>query len=811
MAGREFVAVCLWGLTNKAAAGPAGLVDVHVQRRVPVVQRKVNLLRTLAFISAVLVACGLPGTAQGQNANDLVVKDVVIKGLERVSEQLVRSQLEVQPGQNYNPAAVARDIRRLHGLGHFDTIKVDASPSDGGLTLTYILTEKRIIDEVKIIGNNKVKTSKIRGVLSWKEGDTFATEAYDQERESILKLYQEKGFANTSVDINVEKVGPSRVRVTYVVDEGAKAKIRSIQFIGNEELSSRRLKKIMKTKPVFLFLGGKFNEEKLEMDLRNIVDAYGNGGHLEAAVTGTQVDYSPSGKKMDLKVNIFEGPQYKVANLEPVNNIVYDDDEILKIVKVKPGDVHNKGQVEKDAELIRRGYQDSGYVNADVTTQVTLDRENHTTNVADNISEGDLKYVRKVEVTGNETTKDEVVRREMMVQPGDRFSGVDQRLSQRRLENTRYFENVRLTLRDLEDSDLWTDVLVDVEEGKTGSFNFGAGYSTEEKMSGFVELQLNNFDITNWPKLSGGGQVFSTRMQVGAVRNQYNMSFMDPEFLGYPLMFGLKVFNESYKYSESANYTEESAGGQLQLGKSLSPFVNISTIISYTDVDYSDLAWAWLYTPEWRRELRGSTTIANSWTVERNTLDYYRDPSSGSKHNLTATIAGLGGDNDFLKVEHESIWYKALGEEKKWVLSFRMREGWAGEYGSSDYVPLAYRFYAGGTATVRGYDNRDIGPKKRKFWLFNTDKEAIGGNLRLVDNLEMKYKLNDMFRLYAFVDAGGVWEHSIDLGDMRYSTGLGFGVDVPKMGPIRIDYGIPLNPDEDQGNGRLHLMTGFRF
>ena len=146
------------------------------------------------------------------------------------------------------------------------------------------------------------------------------------------------------------------------------------------------------------------------------------------------------------------------------------------------------------------------------------------------------------------------------------------------------------------------------------------------------------------------------------------------------------------------------------------------------------------------------------------------------------------------------------------MLSLRHREGWANEYGSSDFIPMADRFFAGGTSTVRGYDQRDIGPTAHRYLWFG-EEDRIGGSLQLVTNLEMKYKLTKQLRLYAFVDSGGVWEDAgdFDLGDVRHGAGLGFGVDIPRMGPIRVDYGIPLNADDDQGNGRLHLMTGFRF
>ncbi len=764
----------------------------------------------VVVLPAILVWGAVAG-AQGTAAPE--VTSVGVSGLERVSEQAVRSQIEVQQGQAYNPNAVARDIRRLYGLGHFETIEANAEQQVGGVALTYVFTEKRIIDDIKILGNRKIRTPKIRGVISWRQGDSFSPDMYDEERAAILKLYEEKGFANTSVDINVEEIGPSRVRITYVIDEGRKARIAEITFTGNDALPDRKLRKAMKTKRAWLFLGGKYDETKFEADLQKLVDEYGDVGHLEAAVTGTTVEYTPNGKKMLIDVAIAEGSQYRVGALDIADNTVFDDDELLSAYKVQAGDVHSKSQVSEDILMAERGYKSSGYVNAAVTPQVTLDRDAKTTHVTQKVNEGDLKYVREVDITGNKVTKDEVVRRELMLNPGDRFDGSALEFSQRRLENTQYFDNVRLTLRDDEENDLYTNLMADVEEGKTGNFNFGAGYSTEEKLGGFAELRLNNFDISNWPSFSGGGQVFSTKLQVGSVRNSYSVSFTEPEIFGYPLSFGIDAYNESYRYTENSNYTEEMAGGQLRFGKSMSPYVTVNAAFAYTDYDYSDLALRFLYTPEWRQELEGSSTARTVWAIERNTLDFRRDPSAGGKHVLSLSVAGFGADNEFVKIEHDSTWYKALGAEKKWVVSFRTRHGWASEYGSSDFVPVSDRFFAGGTSTVRGYKNRDIGPEKRLYWLPWSDKEPYGGDLRLVNNLELKYKLTDMFRLYTFVDSGGVWEDAsdFDFGDIKYSAGVGFGVDVPKMGPIRVDYGVPLNPEDDQGNGRLHLLTGFRF
>jgi len=767
-------------------------------------------------LKALALAIGLTLTtlsalSQDQTAAAPRVTAVHIEGLERVSEQVVRSRLEVQSGQPYQPRAVARDIRRLYELGHFVNIKVDAQPDGDGVALTYQLEEKRVIDEVRIIGNKKINDRRVRGVISWREGDTFLADGYDREREAILDLYASKGFANATVDIVAEKVGPSRVRVTYNIDEGRKARIRSISFAGNDDLKTRRLHKIMKTRKAFWFIGGRFNEEKFEQDLQNILTAYGDRGRLEAAIPRTEITYGDNGKDMHITVYLSEGPVYSVETLQIANNVVYDEDEIRGIIEVEEGEIHNKSQVAADADVVAKGYQDSGYVNAVVTPQVTLDKEKKTTHVVHQVSEGDLKYIREIRVSGNEVTKDDVVRRQMTLKPGDRFDGSAVKLSQRRLDNTRYFETTRITLSDILENDMWTNLLVDVEEGDTGTFNFGVGYSTEDKFGGFAELRLSNVDITNWPKFSGGGQQLSLRFNIGDRRDTYSLSFTDPEFLGYPLLFGFDLYDDSYRY-KGTSYREDQTGGQLRFGKVLSPYVQTRWSVRYQDTDISDVPWEFLVNRELRRLTRGSTTIATAWSIERNTIDNLRDATGGASHIFTVELAGLGGDNHFVKLDHDSTWYWSLSEERKWVLSLRSRHGWVTPYGSSDFVPLQDRYFAGGNTTVRGYDNRDIGPRTHGF-LWWGDDYAIGGELRVLSSVEVKYKVTDMLRLYAFVDSGGVWPEAsdFDFGDVRYSAGLGFGVDVPRLGPFRLDYGIPINPDDHQGSGRLHLTTGFRF
>jgi len=383
-------------------------------------------------------------------------------------------------------------------------------------------------------------------------------------------------------------------------------------------------------------------------------------------------------------------------------------------------------------------------------------------------------------------------------------------LSERGLRRTDYFDTVRSSLDFADDKDLFTNLIFDVDEGKQGSFLFGGGFNTDEGLGGFLELRLDNFDAMNWPNFTGGGQQFSLKLNAGSRRDQYSLSFTDPEVLGYPFSVGFDLFDESYQVRGGARYTEDRRGGQLRLGKILSNYVNYRASLRTESSAIADLPF--FVNPVIRRQSGDTTTNSIRQELERNTLNAVRDPSSGAKHVLSLEVAGLGGDNEFLKLYLDSTWYRKLDENEKWILSFRSREGYVAEYGGSDYVPLTDKFYAGGTYTVRGYKNRDIGPKAKQFIFFG-DNFPLGGNIMYVGNLELKYKLTEQVRFYTFFDAGGVWDDSnFDLGDMRYSTGFGLGMDVPRLGPIRVDYGFPLNPDDTQSSsGRMHLISAIRF
>ncbi|MFM1919424.1 MAG: hypothetical protein RLZZ303_1058 [Candidatus Hydrogenedentota bacterium] len=753
----------------------------------------------------------LAGVAVAQSYEGRSVGVVNVSGLERISEQVVRAKIEVQPGQAYNGRAVSRDIRRLYDLGYFSHIRAEVAEAPDGLTLTYVFQEKRFVSEVKVLGNDKMKSRRVIAALTMREGDAFLDEALAGERDAILSLYESKGYANTTVDIASEVVGPNRVRLIYTIQEGRKARINRIEFEGNDALTDRELRKAMSTKKRWWFLGGKYEEDKFEADLQKVLDKYGDSGRLEANIDNLDLVYTPDGKRMNISIAVAEGPEYTVGSLDFADNAVYDGGEMVEKVEVGQGEVHNKGQVAKDAALLQQMYQDSGYVNARVTPLVTLDKENQTTNVVHQVEEGDMKYIRQIDITGNEVTRDEVIRRQIALAPGERYDGTALEYSKRSLERLEYFDKVRLTLNDVTGSSTYTDVLADVDEGRTGNFLFGGGFSTDEGLGGYGEIRLRNFDISNWKTFTGGGQQLRLRADLGSQRDNYLISFTDPEVGGYPFSFGFDIYDRSFKYRGGVDYTEENQGFQIRLGKALSNRLYWSWLIRYDNTEVSDLSPFTRFDPSVPPQLKDETIIRTGTQLEYNTTDRQFETTEGTRQMLSWEVAGLGGDHEFFKVMLDSEWWIPLDDERKWVLSFRTREGYVKEYGDSDYVPLQDRMYAGGTGSVRGYDARDIGPRSRD-WIFYDDF-AVGGNFNWITNTELKYAATDILRVYAFVDSGGVWSDEFHYGDedIQFSAGVGLGARIPQFGPIRVDYGFAINPRDDQPSGRLHLSTGFSF
>jgi outer membrane protein insertion porin family len=717
------------------------------------------------------------------------IKEVRVAGNRLLSDQQILSRVETKPGDLLDNGAIGRDIKRIWKLGHFKMVLADAAEVDGGVTVTFIVSEKALVGEMRVMGNTKVKERDIKDAISLRIGESYNSAAMGDDAKAIQKLYEKKGFYNAKVYIDVEEIAPSKVRVTY-----------------NIVFTDRQIRKRLKTRTAKLrFFGGIYDEQAFQEDLLRMQAMYRQKGYEEFKVTGTSFDYSPDGKSMFITMQIEEGPQYHVASVRVQGNEVFADDEVMSLLKLKEGDVFNPLQVAMDGKVINDHYSDAGYIHASVPPEFTLDREKKVGHILHPIVEGQLVYLGQIEINNNVKTKDEVIRRELTIFPGDRFDTkkIVER-SRQKIKNLGFFDDQRpldLSTRPSEFPGA-EDLLINVNEKETGAFYFGAGYSSDQALVGSASLDLWNFDIANPPKFTGAGQRLRLGLQSGRLREAYTLSFTEPYFLGYPLLFGVDVFKDKLEFIHHADFSEDRLGGGFRFGKRISEYVRTSVALRYEDIDIGDIDDD--VSIEIREEKGKRSTVSLISLIERNSLDYIFDPRRGSVNRLTVELAGAGAlaDTDFIRLDQDYSQYFPLTD--KWVFSIHETAGYVSEYGRSARVPIFERFFVGGTSTVRGYDERDIGPKSGDIF-----HDPIGGNVRFVTNIELSYAITDILRGYVFTDGGTAWPdvEDIDSSDLRFGVGLGIGLKTP-IGPVRVDYGVPINPDDDQGHGRVHFRVG---
>jgi outer membrane protein insertion porin family len=447
---------------------------------------------------------------------------------------------------------------------------------------------------------------------------------------------------------------------------------------------------------------------------------------------------------------------------------------------------------------VRTYYADRGYILSSVKPRTEIQREDRKVAITHRVSERDLMYVSKIDIKGNVKTKDKVIRRELNVLPGERFDGGKIRRSRQKLLNTQYYKDVLIDT-EATDTPNKRNLVFEVEEDKTGTFNFGAGFSSNDAFVGQIQILQNNFDLFNPFSFTGAGQKLNLSLRPGTELSEYQFSITEPYFMNYPFSAGYDIFYVDREYDD---YDQEYYGTGVRAGKRITDFSTVG--ISYNIINY-DISNVDEDAPEDIKLEEGERIkSAAAFSFTNDTRDSYLDPTSGHKYTGEVELAGgpLGAETDFVKVKGEARWYRPLTE--KWVLMTRLEAAVAEEYGDSDEVPVFDRFFAGGSSSVRGYDYRDVGPR--------IDGDPVGGKALLEGSLELSYPLIDIIKGFLFFDFGQVWEDVEDFGDDKINTSIGLGVGLrTPVGPIRVDYGYPLNPDDDQGSGEVHFTTGISF
>lgn len=736
-----------------------------------------------------------------------IVKAVDVKGNRTIGVATILSKIKTRVGQEYLQGVISDDLKRLYNTGYFSDVSVDREEYEGGFKVIFYVVEKSVIEKITFSRLKFYKTKVLLRKIRSKKGKFLDSKTLKDDVRTIEELYAKKGLTRVSVNVetDIDQL-TNKTKIHFIVREGKRIKIKRIQIEGNTTFRDKKILRVIKTRADSLFTSGYLKEEILDVDMERIKSFYEKEGFID---TTASYEYeSIDNVRFIVKINIHEGKRYYVDEITIAGNDVSSDQEIINVMKeIKTGSLFSRDKLTVDISNIRALYFDKGYIFANVRESTSLNPMTGKVAIRLDVEEGHLAYIHRIKIQGNDRTRDVVVRRELRLYPGDQFDGGKLRRSKERLRNLGYFEEISY---DVEDTGLpdQKDLIVQVKETKTGTFSFGGGFSTVDQIVGFIEIEQKNFDFTNWPTFTGGGQNLSMRAESGSTRSNTRLSFTEPWIFDYPISGGFDAYITERERERDIGfaYDEKRAGGDIRFGKQFTEYISGGVTYRREEItidDFADNVSADLLAE------RGENVISTlSFTVTRDSRDSVFSPTKGLYLSGTSDTAGgvLGGDKDFYRLSGRTSYF--IPFKLSSVLELRLRAGIVNTFGDSSKVPIFERFFVGGARTIRGYDERQVGP------LDPTTNDPIGGESMLVGNVEYTIPLIDVVKVAAFLDAGNVWAKIDDFasGNFKSGTGLGLRVKTP-IGPVSLDYGYPLNdePGEEERSGKFYFSVSRGF
>jgi len=757
--------------------------------------------------------------AEQTDSFKVVAVGIRFVGTSSVNEQVVRANMQIREGVQVDETIIDRDIRTLYKTGLFEFIEVKREVLPGQtVKLVVELTPKYRVLTVRFEGNKKVKARRLEQEVKTKNNATLDERQVKEDLEKVREYYQKHGYNQVQVTYEVERNRETGFgTVTFKIREGNKVKISRIDFEGNHNLSAKTLRSKIETKRYGMFswlMGtGRFKDDTFEDDLDKLRDYYREEGYLDVEIALEKVRYTyPKDDRLVLTIQIDEGRKYYIGNISVKGNKLYPESLLKRILRQKSGKVFVPSLLDKDTERMEDFYGRDGYLD----TRVRLNRRpNIATGNIDieyEITESEKFNVESIKIEGNTKSKSTVVLRELTLGPGDVFNMVRMKISKYRLENTRFFEEVNMTPESTNIPGR-RNLKIVVKEARTGNLSFGAGYSSLESATVFVELSQGNFDLFS-PRsfFQGDGQKFRLRLQYGSSSSEVVMSFEEPWFMQKQLAVGFELFRTSSDYY-SSYYEEIRTGGEVYVRKHLFELIEGRLSYSYQVVDVTNVNSSASATIT---SYAGKTAISKlSLQLLRDTRDKIINTTRGNRSELNLDLAGgpLAGDINYYRIEYRGSQFFPIFETQQQTIALLGRLGVMDEYGNKKdkygypvEIPFYEKFFLGGPYTLRGFEYRDVGPR-------DSYGEPTGGRTYGFFSAEYSVDIVSPIRFALFYDAGFVNTKAYDFSPARYNDNFGIGLRMEVMGtPLSLDYGIPLTADSyNKKGGQFNFSFGTRF
>jgi outer membrane protein insertion porin family len=756
-------------------------------------------------------------------ADQIKVTDVMVVGNRRIESSAIFNAIKLKVGDNFFEEKIDDDIKSIYGLGFFTDVKAEKTTSDKGIAITYKVTEKPVVREIVFEGNSALTTEKLKENFDIKPNSIFSAKDLVKGIKKIKKLYVDEGYPLVEIDPVQDQISPEELKLTLKISGENKILIREIKFEGNREFDDSKLKSTIETKQdwwlAWLTGAGVYKEDVFKNDILLITELYLNNGYINFKISDPKVEITPDKKALIVLVSMTEGDKFYSGQIDFRGDLLESKEELAKRLKMKTGEVFSRGALRQEVFALTDLYADKGYAFTNVNPLTSINSEKKTIDITFDFEKGEKVYIDRINITGNSKTRDKVLRRQMRITEGEMYSATGIKKSKQNLMNLGFFEEATIaTSKGKEDNKLNLDV--NVKEKATGTFSIGGGYSSLDGFVGQGSIQQTN--------LFGYGLKSNASASIGGKSSTYSVGLTDPYFLDTKWSLGGDIYRTERQY---VDYTKRATGADIKGGYQFSDSLNAFLMYRFEKVNIFKESFALqvnifkesfalqetrIHFPE-LVTATDSTTSSVTATLSRDTTDYRLDPSTGMTNSLSVEFAGLGGTNRFMRYIGQTSQYFPVLFGSVFLIHGTL--GHIMEMGAP--IPIDEKFYLGGITTIRGYAGRTISPL---VLLPQTDavtgdptgfqRAYLGGDTEAVFNFEYSVPLIKDVGLkgVVFFDTGNA-VNGLGNAFSTFLSSYGFGIRwFSPIGPLRLEYGIPLNPREGiDKHGKLEFSIGNFF
>lgn len=742
-------------------------------------------LKKTAFILSLLgasVSCPKLW-AQVEESSSGVINTIVVEGNKRIDAETVIQRQTLRLGDRYNAYVIDQSLKELYNSKWFDHVSIDVN--NGRMLIKVV--ENPTVNQVVIEGNNELTDEILKTDLKIKPLEVFTTTRVKEDTKRIQDMYRLKGHFGAIVTPKIIKREQNRVDVIFEVEEGESTKVGKIFFIGNKRFSEGKLESVIQTKESrwyrFFSSDDKFDSDRLSYDRELLRRFYLEHGYADFRIKSAVAELTPDQSEFLITFTLDEGERYQFGTIE-INSAIKDVDtkELYSLLTVKSNDWFNNREIERNVNLMTDKLGNKGYAFVDITPKLDVQKDGLKVNISFNIHEGPRVYINRVKIIGNIRTDEDVIRRELRFFEGDAYNAARLKESEQRIKNLGFFKDVKIR-KDPATTPDQLDIVIEVEEDRTGEISLGAGFSTSDGPLLDVRFAEKNF--------RGRGQDLGVGFTLAKKRNEFDVSFTEPYFLNRELAAGIDLFRVGQKKYQNAAFDQKIYGVSFRLRYRLADYLyqSLSYTLRQDDVDNIDPNSSRILLEQ--KGKSNTSVIAQDIVYDRR--DSMIDPSDGYLVGFGNDLAGLGGNIRYFKARIYGAYYYPIADDM--VFSLNARVGFMTGIGQK--IRVVDRYTLGGDS-LRGFELSGVGPRD------TTRGDPLGGLRYYAVTAETTFPLglpNEFgVKAAAFVDAGSLWytgdpsNEVVDKPGLRASIGVGLRWRSP-LGPLKVDFAMPLRKE----------------